>query len=273
MNQRLKIAVIAAVVFGFIAAYGTYNFLRQQKAATEAMKKASQNVVVAAKDVPAGTTIDEKAIKAGMLKEVAWPKASVPAGSFVSTQQLVGKIVKVKTVAGEPILQSRISGEGMGLTVRLSAGYRAMSVKVDEIIGVSGFIAPDDRVDVIATVAAPGKNSHEEKMSKIVLQDKRVLSVAQNVEQKEGKAQVARSITLEVTPDEAERLSLVQLEGQTILALRAVGDEKLVQTRGSTTRDLLAVSAAPKNGNVSAVAPAKHRVELYLGNKKSVAEF
>ena len=271
MNQRLKIAVIAAVVFGFIAAYGTYNFLRQNKESAEAAKKAMQNVVVAAKDVPPGTAIDDKAIKAGMLKEVPWPKASVPAGSFSSTQQLMGKVVKAKVVAGEPLLESRITGEGMGLTARLAPGHRAMSVKVDEIIGVSGFISPDDRVDVIATVAAPGK-SQDEKVSKMVLQDKRVLSVAQNVEQKDGRAQVARSITLEVTPDEAERLSLVQLEGQTILALRPVGDQKLVHTRGSTTRDILAVAASTPRKN-GAVAPEKHRVEVYLGNKRSVAEF
>jgi pilus assembly protein CpaB len=273
MNQRVKIAVIAAVVFGFIAAYGTYNFLRQNKAATEAMKNASQNIVVAAKDVPPGTAIDDKAIKGGMLKEVAWPKASVPHGSFSSTQQLMGKVVKAKVVAGEPLLESRITGEGMGLTVRLTAGHRAMSVKVDEIIGVSGFISPDDRVDVIGTVAAPGRTG-DEKISKIVLQDKRVLSVAQNVEQKDGKAVVARSITLEVTPEEAERLTLVQLEGQTILALRPLGDQNVVSTRGIMTRDILSAAAAtPKHGALVAAAPDKYRVEVYLGNKKSVAEF
>lgn len=275
MPNRLKIAILGAVFFGFIAAYGIYNFLRQQKETTETLRKATQDVVVAGKDIPAGTTITDTVIKEGIVKVTPWPKASVPAGSFSSPQQVIGKVVKVKAVAGEPLLGSRMAGEGAGLTVRLTPGQRAMAVKVDEIIGVSGFITPDDRVDVIATVVPPGKTAQDEKLSKIVLQNKRVLSVAQSVEQKDGKAQVARSITLEVTPEEAEKLSIAQLQGEVILALRAVGDDDMAQTRGSTKRDLLAVVArAPQKGQRPLpVAPEKYRVEVYMGGEKSVKEF
>src|SRR4030095_1207427 len=104
-------------------------------------------------------------------------------------------------------------------TVRLEAGKRALAVRVDEIIGVSGFIVPDDRVDIILTTTPQGADQ-DMKISKIVLQNKRVLSVAQNTEQKEGKPQLARSITLEVTPEEAEKLSLASQEGQIVLAFR-----------------------------------------------------
>src|SRR5690349_8308047 len=107
MGYRLKIAIVAAVIFGFIAAAGSYNYLRQQNAAAEAMKKSLQKVIVAAKDIPAGTMIDEKAISDGLLKEVAWPKDSIPTGSFSSADKLVGKAVSIKLVAGEPILASR----------------------------------------------------------------------------------------------------------------------------------------------------------------------
>ena len=284
MVNRLRIAIIAAIFFGLVAAYGVYSFLRQQREATEALKSATQNVVVAAKEIPAGTNVTEKIIKEGLVKETSWPKASVPPGSFYSTNQVVGKTVKTKVVAGEPILESKLVGEGVGLASRLAAGYRAVAVKVDEVIGVSGFIAPDDRVDVIATLTPPGRGSQDEKLSKIVLQNRRVLSVAQSVEQKEGKPQVVRSITLEVTPEEAEKLSLAVFEGHVILALRAIGDEAAKITRGSTKRDLLALAAPsvprrkaerpPAAPPVSTEAPPqKYRVEVYRGSQKSVVEF
>ena len=284
MVNRLRIAIIAAIFFGLIAAYGVYSFLRQQREATEALKSATQNVVVAAKEIPAGTNVTEKIIKEGLVKETSWPKASVPPGSFYSTNQVVGKTVKTKVVAGEPILESKLVGEGVGLATRLAAGYRAVAVKVDEVIGVSGFIAPDDRVDVIATLTPPGRGSQDEKLSKIVLQNRRVLSVAQSVEQKEGKPQVVRSITLEVTPEEAEKLSLAVVDGHVILALRAIGDEAAKVTRGSTKRDLLALAAPsvprrkaerpPAAPPVSTEAPPqKYRVEVYRGSQKSVVEF
>jgi pilus assembly protein CpaB len=265
MASRLKLAVIAAVVFGLIAAAGTYNYLRRQSAAAEAMRKSLQTIVVASKELPPGTVLDAKA-----LKEVAWPKDSIPVGSFSAANKLVGKAVKIKLVAGEPILESRVSGQGAGLTGRLTPGYRALAMKVDEVIGVSGFIAPDDRVDVIATINNHGASN--ERVSKIVLQDKRVLSVASNAEQKGSTGQMARSITLEVTPEEAEKLAVAQTEGSLSLALRSSGDEKKVDTAGSSAREIFG-TPKPVTARKAGAAPHKEQVEVYLGNKKSVAEF
>ena len=168
----------------------------------------------------ARTLVASMTVLSGLIKTTPWPKASVPAGAFSSPQQVLGKVSRVKIMANEPILDSRLAGEGAGLTVRLEPGKRAVAVRVDEIIGVSGFIVPDDRVDVILTTTPAGGNQ-DAKISKIVLQNKRVLSVAQSTEQKDGKPQVARSITLEVTPEEAEKLSLASQEGPIVLALRA----------------------------------------------------
>ncbi|MFQ5684281.1 MAG: Flp pilus assembly protein CpaB [Candidatus Binatia bacterium] len=281
MPNRLKITIIAAMFFGFIAAYGIYNFMRQQRESTEALRKANQPIVVAAKNIPAGTRLTQKRIKEGLLKINPWPKSSVPAGSFTSTRQVVGKVIRVKVVAGEPILKSKMGKgeEKLGLTVRLEPGHRAMAVRVDEIVGVSGFIAPEDRVDVIVTMVPPGRTSTNDKFSKIVLQNKRVLSVAQSIEQqKDGKPKVVRSITLEVTPQEAEKLSLASQEGQIILALRAAGDEKVAKTRGSNKSDLLARVARRRRARVrttpgTAPVPQKYRVEVYMGSERSVVEF
>src|SRR5919106_3720812 len=275
MQNRLKIALIVAVFFGLIAAYGIYNFLRQQRQAAEAFRTATQDIVVAAQDIPAGTTINDELVKKGAIKVAPWPKASMPVGAFSSPQQAFGKVNRVKIIANEPILESRLAGEGAGLTVRLEAGKRAMAVRVDEIIGVSGFIVPDDRVDIILTTTPPGTTGQDNRIAKIVLQNKRVLSVAQSTEQKDGKPQLARSITLEVTPEEAEKLSLAQQEGQIVLALRGVGDEGDTKTVGSFKRDLLAVTAPARKGGGRPVvqAPDKYRVEVIHGSNRNVVEF
>jgi pilus assembly protein CpaB len=108
------------------------------------------------------------------------------------------------------------------------------------------------------------------------MQNKRVLSVAQSTEQKDGKPQLARSITLEVTPEEAERLSLASTEGQITMTLRGLGDDAAVTTVGANKRDLLALAAAPVRKGAAApavVAPDKYRVEVIHGSNRSVVEF
>ncbi len=268
-NKRLKIAIFAALFFGFIAAYGIHNFLRQQREAAKALQIATQDVVVATQEIKPGTTLSRE-----MVKVVSWPKASVPPGSFSASRHTIRKVVMVKTLAGEPVTKSKLVGGGAGLTVRLTPGYRAMAVKVDEIVGVSGFIAPNDHVDVITTVERNGKSGQNQKISKIVLQNKRVLSVAQKIEREKDEPKVVRSITLEVTPAEGEKLSLASLQGKVILALRAIGDHNVVRTRGSTMRDLLGLARARRKPTSNGITPRqKYKVEVYMGNQKTVQEF
>jgi pilus assembly protein CpaB len=275
MQNRLKIALVVAVFFGLIAAYGIYNFLSERQKAEDTMRAANQEIVVAAQDIPPGTIFNEEKMKKGLIKTTPWPKTSIPAGAFSSQQQMVGKVNRVKILANEPILESRLAGEGAGLTVRLEAGKRALALRVDEIVGVSGFIVPDDRVDIILTTTPLGA-AQDSKISKIVLQNKRVLSVAQSTEQKDGKPQLARSITLEVTPEEAEKLSLASQEGSIVLALRGLGDDAQLTTIGSNKRDLLALAAAPQKaggGRVAPPPPDKYRVEVIHGSNRNVVEF
>lgn len=277
MQNRLKIALVIAVFFGFIAAYGIYNFLGQQQKATDSLRAANQDIVVAGQDIAPGTTITEELVKKGVVKIMPWPKNSIPAGAYPTTQQLLNKTNRVKILANEPILESRLAGEGAGLTVRLEAGKRALALSVNEIVGVSGFIVPDDRVDIILTTTPVGAQQ-DAKVSKIVLQNKRVLSVAQSTEQKDGKPQLARSITLELTPEETEKLTLASSEGQIVLALRGLGDEAETKTIGSNKRDLLSLAAATTNkkstgGPVAQPPPDKYRVEVIHGSNRNVVEF
>ncbi len=274
MQNRLRLAMLIAISFGLLAAYGIFSFLRQQRLDSERFRSSLQDIVVATKEIPSGA-----AITTDMVKTTSYLKASVPPGAFSSLQQVTGKIAKTTIAPGEPMLPSRLADKA-GLTVLLSPGYRAIAVRVNEIIGVSGFIVPNDRVDVIALVASPSAaNEPAKQISKIVLQNKRVLSVAQTVnEPKDGKPQVASSITLELTPEEAEKLSLASIEGQIVLALRAAQDENIVDTPGSTTRDLLNLAAPPPPVPIAAppppaAPPARYRVELYAGSKRSEFEF
>jgi pilus assembly protein CpaB len=266
--------MLIAISFGLLAAYGIFSFLRQQRLESERFRSSLQDIVVAAKEIPPGVTITTD-----MIKTTSYLKASIPPGAFSSPQQVTGKIAKTTLAAGEPMLPSRL-GDKAGLTVLLTPGYRAIAVRVNEIIGVSGFITPNDRVDVIALVTPPSAaNEPAKQISKIVLQNKRVLSVAQTVnEPKDGKPQIASSITLELTPEEAEKLSLASIEGQIVLALRAAQDERIVRTEGSTTRDLLNLAAPPPPPVPIAAPPppvpmARYRVELYAGSKRSEFEF
>jgi pilus assembly protein CpaB len=274
MQNRLKIALVVAVFFGLIAAYGIYNFLSSQQKAADSLRAANQDIVVAGEDLPPGTTLNEEAIKKGLIKTTPWPKASIPVGAFSSPQQVIGKVNRVKILANEPILEGRLAGEGAGLTVRLDPGKRALAFPVNEIVGVSGFIVPDDRVDIILTTTPLGGDQGA-KISKVVMQNMRVLSVAQSTEQKDGKPQLARSITLEVSPEEAEKLSLASQEGQLVLALRGLGDDASVATNGSSKRDLLALASGPRKSAAGAVAPAqdKYQVEVIMGSNRNVVEF
>ena len=149
MQNRLRLAMLIAISFGLLAAYGIFSFLRQQRMEAEKFRSSMQDIVVAAKEVPAGTPLTTELVKA-----TSYLKASIPPGAFSSLQQVTGKIAKTTLAIGEPILPSRL-GDKTGLTVLLTPGYRAIAVRVNEFIGVSGFITPNDRVDVIALVTPP----------------------------------------------------------------------------------------------------------------------
>jgi pilus assembly protein CpaB len=273
MQNRLRLAIIVALFFGMIAGYGIYNFLRQQRLAMDALKQSTRDVVVAVKEIPSGTVVTDD-----MIGIVPYLQSSIPAGTFSSPEQVNGKVVRATVAAGEPVLESRL-GEKAGLTVLLTPGQRAMAVRVDEIIGVSGFIAPNDRVDVIANVtpSGAGEDAQDGQIAKIVLQNRRVLAVAQTMEEKkDGKPQVVNSITLELTPEEAEKLSIASLEGHLILALRGPHDEDIVETQGITKSDLLALAPHPQQQQQieqPTTIRGKYQVEVYQGSAKSVQEF
>jgi pilus assembly protein CpaB len=197
-------------------------------------------VVVAIKEVPPAV-----ALSGDQVKVTQWPKDSALPGKFSRFEDVEGRVTAVPLNPGEPILENKLAPKGVipGLTALLSPEKRAMTVKVDEASGVAGFLNPDNRVDVVVTVDKGDFN--KDPISKVILQNLRVLGTGQRIEKKLGeKPQVVPTVTLEVSPEEGERLALAVQEGKIFLTLRNQQNEQVVQTIGVRTGMLLG-SATP----------------------------
>jgi pilus assembly protein CpaB len=179
-------------------------------------------IVVAAKDISLGSVLSEE-----NLTLVDWPKANRPQGSCESITELKGRVVITKLVAGAPLLAAELAapGSGAGLVALIPPGMRAMSIKVDEVIGVSGFILPNSYVDVI------GVEMKQEKSDKVetILKKIKVLAIAQETFTEEGKAKVVRTVTLQLKPEQGEKLALQTNKGNVHLVLRNPMEEEQVQ--------------------------------------------
>jgi pilus assembly protein CpaB len=232
--------LMMALVFGAMATFMAMGWLKSQSQKVVIQKTAEMvPVVVAAKDIP--PTV---ALARNQLKVQNWPQDSALAGKFVRLEEVEGRVTAIPLAAGEPVLESKLAPKGVipGLTALLPQEKRAMTVKVDEASGVAGFLNPDNRVDVVVTVDKGDFN--KDPISKVVLQNLRVLGTGQRIEKSLGeKPQVVPTVTLEVTPMEGERLALAVREGMISLVLRNQQDEHMVQTMGVRTSTLLGKAA------------------------------
>lgn len=198
----------------------------------------TQQVVVATMDLPLASRL-----KAEHLKVVEWPLASLPAGTLGDTKEVEGRVVTARVLKGEPILTGKLAvkNAGNGLTALIPGDMRAMAVKVDDVVGVAGFIHPENRVDVIVTMR-PARPADAEPTSKVILQNVKVLAVGKELEpnEKDRKSSTSATVaTLLVRPAEAEKLALAATEGRLILTLRGWTDESAVPTEGAIASSLL----------------------------------
>jgi pilus assembly protein CpaB len=173
---------------------------------------------------------------------VQFPKESTPDGAFESAEKLAGRVAVVNIGAREPITESRLAAEGTaaGLSAIIPEGYRAMTVKVDDAAGISGFIQPGTLVDVVVVIDPEG-NSRQNPISKIVLQNIKVLANGQNIDKPENEreANSVKAVTLQVTPEQAEKLALASTEGKLQLVMRSQIDQGNEETPGVNKRNLL----------------------------------
>jgi len=181
-----------------------------------------------------------------------WPATSVPPGAITDLKALEGRIARAEILVGEPVTESKLAPKGTlgGLSALITEGKRAITVRVNDVIGVAGFTLPGNYVDIIvSTETMPDPNAtraREQSISKIVLERILVLAVAQEVNRDETKPKVVNAVTLEVTPSEAEKLDLARSVGTLSLALRNQVDPAAAATLGATKENLLpAVAAAP----------------------------
>ncbi len=213
-----------AVVAGLVAAFGIQRYVAHK---TYIPPVATGQVVVSTAEVSPGN-----ALSAGAVKVVSWPKELIPPQAASGLNQVDGRVVQSPIAKGEPVLFSKLApvGTSAGLSSMLDDNKRALTVRVDDVIGVAGFIHPRDKVDILADLKVPGK---DENYSKIILQNITVLSIGQSWDQKgDGKPVLANTVTLELTPEQAEVLNLASNEGRIRLALRSRRNEKTVETAG-----------------------------------------
>jgi pilus assembly protein CpaB len=206
----------------------------------------TSKVVVAAVDINLGTRLAPD-----MLRLADWPSGSVPAGSVADVKALDTRVTRVGLQRGEPLNEAKLAqmGASGGLSAVVAEGKRAMSVRVNDVIGVAGFALPGNFVDILVSTQGekPGQGGGKEmNISKLVLERILVLAVAQEASQNETKPKVVSAVTLEVTPEQAEQLDLARSVGQLSLVLRNQVDVKSALTPGATKQSLLYAQLAPR---------------------------
>ena len=200
-------------------------------------------LVVATQPLEFGTTLEPAA-----LKEIPWPAASVPSGAFAHIADVFkndqARVALSAIEPGEPILDSKISGPGRkaSLAALIGPGMKAITIRVDEVIGVAGFVAPGDRVDVLLT----RRTGQADLVTDVVQQDLKVLAVDQTVDNPTAKPTVARAVTLEASTSQAEKLALAGSIGNLTLVLRPLGPGEVDRDGRVTLSDLGSEQSAPK---------------------------
>jgi pilus assembly protein CpaB len=234
------IMIAFAAVFGLLAVFLAQAWLNSQAEmrarSLDAMKKplAVQTIVVVSKPLRFGAELG-----AMSLREIPWPEEAVPAGAFSKITDLTSngrRVVLTPIEANEPVLASKITGSGQRATLSamLGDGMKAVTIRVNDVEGVAGFVLPGDRVDVMLT-RQQDKNA---AASDVVLQNVRVLAVDQVADERTDKPSVAKAVTLEVEVMSAQKLALSATVGTLSLALRKAGEATAATTRRITLSDL-----------------------------------
>ena len=231
-----------------------------------------RKIVVAGADINLGTRLTPE-----LIRLADWPADSVPAGAFTNIQELDTRVTRVALQRGEPVSGAKLAlpGASGGLSAVVAEGKRAMTVRVNDVVGVAGFALPGNYVDILVSTQdnSVKPDNRDQSISKLVLERILVLAIAQESGQNDTKPKVVNAVTLEVTPEQAEKLDLARSVGQLSLVLRNQVDLKPAETSGATKDTLLsaagvkpAAAAAP-----AASAPAAHKPAKPAKPAKSAA--
>lgn len=249
-NKRALWSLLIGLMLAVVAVVGVGRMLGEQPEAQAPFKVVS--VVVAAHDLGFGTELGK-----AVLTVKDWPEDSLPEGSFATIEEVLGdgeepRVVIKPIVTGEPVLASKITGFGAKATMStvLPEGKRAFSVRVNDVSGVAGFLLPGDRVDVLLTRQIEERDRDKlDQVTDVILQNIVVRGIDQIADEDRNKPEVVKTVTLEVTPEDAQKLALAQQVGQLSLALRNIATNDTAKTRSVRVRDLVnepAPAPAPK---------------------------
>lgn len=282
MNRnRLIIGLFVAILLA--ALLSTFVYKKFQQATSQSVSVSTKSVVVAAQALPLGTRLD-----AGMLRTISWPSDQPMAGMFAKPEDTIGRALITPVAENEPILEGKLAPRdaGGGLPAVIPEGMRGLSVAVNDVVGVAGFVGPGTMVDVLVTGSASGNSQMSE--TKTLLENIRVLAAGQKTEQdRDGKPQNVPVITLLVTPEDAAKLALASTDGKIQLALR-----NTVDTHAANPPVIYASTifgGAPPPVNVASAAgkgkkaapkpaappppPAPYTVEVITGSKRETKSF
>jgi pilus assembly protein CpaB len=255
-----------AVLFGLLAVFIAQSWLNSQAEmrmrSLEANRKPieTQTIVVASRPLRFGAELGSSS-----LRELAWPESAVPAGAFAKISDLLAsgrRVVLTGIEANEPVLSSKITGPGQRATLSavIGDGMRAVTIRVNDVDGVAGFVLPGDRVDVSLTRQADKVNTND-----VVIQNVKVLAIDQVADERTDKPSIARAVTLEVNSTDAQKVALAATVGSLSLMLRRAGEAKAADTRRVTLGDL-------SNGGAPAVeegeAPKYATVRVRRASKR-----
>lgn len=283
MNPRVMLALAVSAGMALIVSGIFYQIAVREREPTE--DTSTREVVVAVRDLNIGATIGTDDLRVEM-----WPSNKLPDDVFTEPDEVIGRVPFNKILADEPIPSRRLAelGSGYGLATKVPTGLRAMSVRVNDVIGVSGFVLPEARVDVLVTGMPQGQEGGG-SMTKTILSNVRVISAGENIEpDSSGKAQRVTVVTLLVSPEQAELLTLAGSQGRLQLVLRNSRDEDMTETDGVREPEIFASKMTPTTPQprprprpvvrVEAPPPPPPppppaEVEMIRGNQRSTQSF
>jgi pilus assembly protein CpaB len=265
----LGVAIVVALFFS------TYVY-KQFQQATSVKPVATGHIVVASVPMQLGTRIDGR-----NLRLIPWPSNAPVAGTFTRIEDCANRALITPVAANELILESKLASveAGAGLPATIPEGMRAISVAVNEVVGVAGFVIPGTIVDVLVTGRSSNGGKGSDNVTRTILENVRVLAAGQKIEQdREGKPQTVPVITLLVSPEDAAKLAMASTQGKIQLALRNTIDSKKVSPPAVMEAALFAGSAAPPSikhvaSVKSAPAPSPYIVEVITGGKRENKSF
>ncbi|MFN2491759.1 MAG: Flp pilus assembly protein CpaB [Pyrinomonadaceae bacterium] len=256
-NKRFFIVLAGALLFGLLAAVSVSRYLSSAQALTKNLSR----VAVAKVAIPVGTKIIAEQVMV-----VQFPNESTPDGAFDSAEKLAGRVAVTNIAPREPITEARLAPEGTagGLSAVIPEGYRAMTVKVDDVVGISGFVMPGTLVDVVVVIDPQERAGMQDPISKIVLQNIKVLANGQNIDKPENQrdANSVKAVTLLVLPEQAEKLALAASEGKLQLVMRNSIDQGDEQTQGVDKRQLLGGERARPNPEPGSLKSEQPKVDV-----------